>query len=398
MFNNKGYYRKLDLLLGEIEHEKRPHHALARMVDRVVAEFKDELGISSGRLYTRDGGVYLLRHSSQPLANGLEGFSIPVDYPPVREIERRRAVAIHEDFPGYDPDLESRLGVSNFAAFSLADGRYLISFGIAPEIDEESLVFALSTIQHTLGLRLRQAAMEAEISEAEAIQASLLPVFPPRFEGYDIAARTQAAEAAEVGGDIHDFIDLGEDSLGIAVGDASGHGLPAALQARDVVTGLRMGVEKEMKITAVIRRLNRVIHASRLSTRFVSLFYGELERNGNLVYVNAGHCESLILGAGGEVERLQTGGVILGPTADASYQRGFTHLFPGSQLLIFTDGLVERSSDGKEFGEKRVIRLFRDSYKLSAAETVDRILKSAKDFGRSQPWEDDVTLLSVKPV
>ena len=92
-----------------------------------------------------------------------------------------------------------------------------------------------------------------------------------------------------MGGDFYDFHDLGEGTLGIAIGDASGHGLPAALLVRDVVTGLRMGIEKELKVAHVFEKLNRVIHRSRLSSRFVSVFYAELDRDGNLVYVNAGH-------------------------------------------------------------------------------------------------------------
>ena len=65
--------------------------------------------------------------------------------------------------------------------------------------------------------------------------------------------------------------------LGLAIGDASGHGLPAALLVRDVVTGLRMGIEKELKVAYVFAKLNRVIHRSTLSSRFISVFYAELE-------------------------------------------------------------------------------------------------------------------------
>ena len=96
------------------------------------------------------------------------------------------------------------------------------------------------------------------------------------FAGYDLAARSVAAD--EVGGDFYDFEDFGSDMLGVSIGDASGHGLPAALLVRDVVTGLRMGIEKELKVAHVFEKLNRVIHRSRLSSRFVSVFYGELER------------------------------------------------------------------------------------------------------------------------
>lgn len=399
MFKEKEFYRSLDTLLGAIEDEKHPHRTLVRMVDSIVAAFQESLGITSGRLYLREGAEYVCVHATGPTGRDLQGIRIPASYPPLEAILRDRLVTIHEDFPGYDRELESRLQVSSYAAMALDDGRYLVSCGIRNDVDEETLLFALSTIQHNLSLKLRTSTMEAELGEAEAIQLSLLPRYPPRFEGFDIAARTAFAEAADVGGDIHDFIELGGDSLGIAIGDASGHGLPAALQARDVVTGLRMGVEKEMKITAVMARLNKVIHASRLATRFVSLFYAELERNGNLIYVNAGHCEPVLVHeAASEVERLGAGGVILGPTAGAAYQRGFARVGPGSQLLLFTDGVVERSVDGLEFGEARLIQTFRDCYRRSAEETAVRILDEASRFAAGAPWEDDVTVVVVKPV
>jgi len=397
MYNNKAFYRKLDGLLGSIVVERSPHHDLARAVDQIVHAFREDLGTVSGRLYVLNDGHYYLRHSTAPLGEDLKGFSIPTSYPPIQAILSERIVAIHEDFAGYDPALEMRLGVRNFAAFALDGGRYLVSFGLDSQAEEEALLFALGAIQHSLSLRLKQAAMAAEINEAEAIQLSLLPTHPPRFEGFDISARTFAAEAAEVGGDIHDFMDLSPDALGIAVGDASGHGLPAALQARDVVTGLRMGVEKEMKITAVIRRLNQVIHASRLSTRFVSLFYGELERSGTLIYVNAGHCEPMIIGPGQSVERLTVGGTILGPRSDSTYSRGFTHLTPGRQMILFTDGLIERRRGDDEWGEKRLLEAFRACFNLSSAETVERIIAEARAFGGAAPWEDDLTVLVVKP-
>jgi hypothetical protein len=175
MFNNKDYYRKLEAMLEAIEHEKRPHHTLARMVDRIVSEFCDGMRITSGRLYVREGDDYYLRHSTVPLGEGLKGFSIPADYPPLIEIGSRRVVMIDTDFPGYDQEIEGKLGISHYAAFMLASGRYLVTFGLEDGIEEESLLFALGTIQHSLSLQIRQSFLAAEISEAEQIQLSLLP-------------------------------------------------------------------------------------------------------------------------------------------------------------------------------------------------------------------------------
>lgn len=397
MFRGKSYYRKLDEILESIEDFEKPRDLLAWMVDRIIDVFAEDIGITSGRLYVLDDGEdYLLVHCAGITDSSLKGLRLPLDYPPVEAALSSRLVVMNDNFPGLDPEIEGRLQVDTFATFALENGRYIVAFGLNSELEQDHQLFALSTIRHTLSLRLRQLSSEEEIDRAEAIQLSLLPQRPPDFEGFDIAARAEAAEAADVGGDIHDFIDVGGESLGLAVGDASGHGLPAALQARDVVTGLRMGVEREFKITSVIQRLNRVIHSSNLSTRFVSLFYGELERNGNLIYVNAGHCEPILLGADGRVERLDSGGMILGPMPNAVYMRGYIYMEPGDRLLIFSDGLSERARKGEEFSEERLVALFGECGNLTAAETVDRIFQEVRAFDGDSLWEDDVTAMVVK--
>jgi phosphoserine phosphatase RsbU/P len=144
-----------------------------------------------------------------------------------------------------------------------------------------------------LNYRLHAAVMKNNIQQAALIQQSLLPSSPPQITGYEIAAQSFPAEA--VGGDFFDFTVFDNDVFSVAVGDASGHGLPAALMVRDVVTGLRMGVEKEMKMAESLQKLNNVIHRSALSSSFVSLFYGEIESNGNLFSVNAGHAPSFLV-------------------------------------------------------------------------------------------------------
>ncbi len=94
-----------------------------------------------------------------------------------------------------------------------------------------------------------------------------------------------------VGGDFYDYIPITDKILGLAIADVSGHGLPAALQVRDIYMGLRMGMARDFKIVRTVERLNQIIHKSTLTSRFVSMFYGELERNGVLlVQVEDGPC------------------------------------------------------------------------------------------------------------
>jgi sigma-B regulation protein RsbU (phosphoserine phosphatase) len=264
----------------------------------------------------------------------------------------------------------------------------------------EELDFALNTIRASLDARLVDARVRGSFREAAEIQQSLLVEEPPPFPGYDIAARSVAAE--EVGGDFYDFQSFNGDMLGLAIGDASGHGLPAALLVRDVVTGLRMGIEKELKVAHVFEKLNRVIHRSRLSSRFVSVFYGELERDGNFVYVNAGHQPPLLFirdvrpQGPAEIE-LTVGGTVIGPLPEARFQRGFARVRPGEVLLMLTDGILERRDRaGEFFGLDRVRAIVREKQREPAAAILDRLFEGALAWGEGRPWEDDATIVVVK--
>jgi sigma-B regulation protein RsbU (phosphoserine phosphatase) len=242
--------------------------------------------------------------------------------------------------------------------------------------------------------------VRVSLRKAAHIQHSLLVEDPPPFPGYELAARSVAAD--EVGGDFYDFHSFNGDMLGLSIGDASGHGLPAALLVRDVVTGLRMGIEKELKVAHVFEKLNRVIHRSRLSSRFVSVFYGELERDGNLVYVNAGHQPPILFfreqrpGQPCDLE-LTIGGTVIGPLPEAHFRRGFARVHPGEVLLMLTDGILERRDKaGEFFGLDRVRAIVRENQAEPATVILDRLFEAALGWGAGRPWEDDATIVVVK--
>jgi sigma-B regulation protein RsbU (phosphoserine phosphatase) len=235
------------------------------------------------------------------------------------------------------------------------------------------------------------------LRQAQTIQASLLPRRLPDLEGFEFAARTLPAD--EVGGDVYDLQWVEEGVLGIMLADASGHGLPAALQARDVVIGLRMGQAENHKITATVSQLNNVIHRSGLASRFISRFYGELEESGNFAYVNGGHCPPLLLTPAGEVFELKTCGPVLGPVADAVYRRGYLTMRPGEVLLMFTDGITERlqaGSESEEFGREGLIAVVRDAMDRDAQGIAETIVDTVRRFGGAKPFGDDVSVVVLK--
>jgi sigma-B regulation protein RsbU (phosphoserine phosphatase) len=156
-----------------------------------------------------------------------------------------------------------------------------------------------------------------------------------------------------------------------------------------------MGLERELKVTRVIEKLNRVIHRSTLSSRFVSLFYGELEGNGNFIYVNAGHPPPLLL-SGETTTRLETGGTVIGPLAEARFQRGIARVPPGSILVFTSDGILERRGHEGELGEEGLVRIVRGNPNLDAEGLIERLFAEAYEYGARRPWEDDVTAVVVR--
>lgn len=397
---HKSFYRKLEDILRQIDEEEGLESMLTGILSRVAEQVIDEDSpLASGRLYRRDGSDYVIVRSFGAKGKDLVGERVAATYPVFDQLDTN---TVNYFFPGdehYDREVEGRLGVEGFAAFYLGrDRQYVAAFGIDKGADLAEAMLTLNALRYAITHRLKEISLEGQLREARDIQLSLLPREFPEVAGYDIAGESIPAE--QVGGDILDLIEVAPKVLGIAVGDASGHGLPAALQARDVVTGLRMGVEKDLKITAVMRRLNRVIHRSGLTSRFVSLLYAELEHEGNLTWANAGHDPGLLLRADGSVDRLNSTGIVMGPLADVEYSRRMLNVEPGDTLVLYSDGVVERRGQehDDEFGLDRLVAEVRDGVDagLSSREIIERILERIRAFGGGAALADDVTLLVIR--
>jgi sigma-B regulation protein RsbU (phosphoserine phosphatase) len=390
---HKSLFRKVEKALQRIERSSDPSSTIAETASAVIDNFKDELGVNGGRLYERrDGGYELTRVFGGAVA--APGIFVPDAYPPVQQVVDEGVVLMDLTAPGVDPEFERKLGVERFAAIAVGDDQYILSFSVDPVAHGEDLLASLGILRHAVDQKLREERFVSVLNEARQIQMSILPKRSPRRGDLDIAGYTVPAEI--VGGDFFDFIPVTDRIQGIAIADASGHGLPAALQVRDVYTGLRMGVARDFKIVRTVERLNRIIHQSRMTTKFVSLFYGEVEEDGNFIYVNAGHPPPLHFHAKGVTTLKQTG-LVLGPSATATYSRGFLLLDRGDALLLFTDGMIEATdSKGREFGVERLKRAFLALRERPADEIVRALVAKVGGHCRDCPSEDDRTVVVVK--
>lgn len=391
--NYKDLFRKLEKNLAQIGRSEDLEATLAEILKRLVEDFRADLGLLGGRIYVRRGTAYVLQ-KEYPVRRAPRGFRIPVSYRPIRELLEQGFARHDIRDPGVDREIEGALGVKVFAAIAIGErAQHIMAFTLRPGTSSEQVVSTLNTIRHVINLKLRQERLEGRVEEVREIQLSLLPKAPPRFPGFDVWGHSVPAE--EVGGDLYDFIPMSNKTLGIAVADSSGHGLPAALQARDAIIGLRMGVEERLRITATVEKLNSVVSYSALASKFISLFYAEVERNGNLVYVNAGHAPPLLL-RGRTIATLTRGGMVLGPDPEARYERGYATLDPGSVLLAYTDGITEaENARGQDYGEERLRRLLRSHPWQSAREIVEAVFQDVRDFGGDERPVDDQTVVAL---
>jgi sigma-B regulation protein RsbU (phosphoserine phosphatase) len=400
VFDYRSLMRRVEQTIAEIQSGAERGDTVLRLADAVLCRLGDALRISGGRLYRRAGDRYRIVATFPHVVERLIGFEIDASYAVFIEVLESGVVAFRSDDPRIDPDVESALGVEGFAAIEVADEAFVLSFDVAPDTDRETVLYSLGVLRHAINQRLRAERFEAVFDEAREIQASILPKRVPTYGEFDLCGHTQPME--QVGGDFYDYIPLTDKILGVAIADVSGHGLPAALQVRDIYMGLRMGLARDFKIVRTVERLNQIIHKSTLTSRFVSMFYGELELNGVFIYVNAGHPPPFHLAADGRVTFLEEGGAVLGPIGDASYERGFVRLGRGDLVVLYTDGMIEASpglpgdQPPDEYGVERLIEVARRHRTRPSRQIVEAMLADVEGFDRGAPPQDDRTVVVVR--
>jgi sigma-B regulation protein RsbU (phosphoserine phosphatase) len=391
-------FRRIERALETIALSSTALETIHETSHFLADNFADDLGIRGGRIYSQDDGSYELVKTFGEVSKAPLGLRIWRAYPPFELLLDTGAIVMKRDDPRLDQRLEAELGTRDwFAAVSVSGGQYVLSFDVQAEGDQrEELIATLNIIRLAINQKLREERMLTIMEDTRQIQNSILPRHLPDPGDFEIAARSVAAEI--VGGDFYDVIPLDENLHAVVIADATGHGLPAALQVRDVFTGLRMGLSREFKITRTLERLNRIIHHSRLATKFVSLFLAEIHQNGTVLYCNAGHPPALLMRTDGSVDRLRTGGIIIGPTPNASYTIGTDQMEPGDLLLLYTDGIIEAhsASSDEEYGEDRLLHVMRAARLQDPVAVVDRVFTDVAEFSQTTAPEDDQTVLVVK--
>ena len=285
------------------------------------------------------------------------------------------------------------------AARGIARGDFQVRVGLRSrdEIGELGRAFDLMIPAMEERIRMKQA-----LDVAMEVQQNFLPQQMPRISGLDVAAASRYCD--ETGGDFFDFMEFccrEEDTVGIAVGDVSGHGISAALLMSSVRALLRSRVQQPGDVSEIIQDVNRLLAKDTSRTgQFVTLFYAELNhRAQEITWVRAGHDPALLYDpTAGRFEELDGNGQALG--IDGSFM--FTantkrKLSPGQIMVIGTDGVWEAAnSQGEMFGKERLKAILQEHHERSAEQITEAVTAGLEAFcGTARP-QDDITLVVIK--
>lgn len=257
-------------------------------------------------------------------------------------------------------------------------------------------------------LILHRMEVEEGLRSAAQIQNSLLPARSPLIDRYKFAWTFTPCET--VGGDLFNLLPISEDTLAVYILDVSGHGMSSALVTVSVYQSLSDRTSQLVKSqidhppyyrvnspVEVLNALDEEYPFERFE-KFFTMTYLLLDRHsGRLCYANAGHPPPILLRQNGEIERLTSGGTLVGLGGLVPYEQEEIELEAGDRIYLFSDGISEfETHDGEMFGEDRLIEylLTRSGIPLEIA--LDGFMLMLQDFGEGAAPKDDISLLAIE--
>ncbi|MCP4292752.1 MAG: SpoIIE family protein phosphatase [bacterium] len=241
-----------------------------------------------------------------------------------------------------------------------------------------------------------------EMETARGIQNRLLPSEEPALRGFEVAGAS--IPSREVGGDYFDFLIQDTDRIGVAIGDVSGKGMPAALLMSNLQASLHGQVIHPSSVAEVVGLVNDLIVASTDAHMFATFFYGLLDTQaGTFTSTNAGHNPPLLLRADGTLEELKTGGLLLGMLSQQEYKQETVQMNPGDVIVLYTDGITEAVGPAADeddidamFGEEALEEVVRRSSQMPATGIKESILTAVSQHTEGVAQSDDITLVVIR--
>ncbi|HQY20530.1 MAG TPA: PP2C family protein-serine/threonine phosphatase [Ignavibacteria bacterium] len=413
----KKLFRTIENIIKEAPKTENDEQLLTYVLEQIIKN--EEIKIIGGRLWklNSEKNSYFLFEQMGDVDIIEKNYELSIDqYPMFKNVGNYRSVIAKET-----DDYLIDKGIYHYSATGVGERykfkdnageiyflyEYLIALNATTFI-EDDLLNTLNIISMTLSSIIRSKDIEStakeniqELNKAREIQKSILPEHEMKFGNFDMFGLSIPDKI--VGGDFFDYIESEDkERVGIAIGDAASKGISAAAQALYVSGALRMGVEFQIKLTTMVKKINNLVYETFPYERFVTLFYCELinDKKGLCQYVNAGQNPPLFYNSqSGETEMLSATGPVLGPAPYQKYYSDSINFQLNDILVLYTDGIVEATNENFEFyGEdklKEVILKYKD---LNTREICGKIMQDVNTFSSKGIYSDDKTIVAIKRI
>lgn len=243
---------------------------------------------------------------------------------------------------------------------------------------------------------LEKKKLEEQMQMAKDVQASLLPAQSPEIPGYDISGI--CIPTFDIGGDYYDYIPIDDNKIAIVIADVSGDGIPAALIMASFRAILRNQLKSIKNLADLMHFLNQQISDVSRKRDFITTFCGELDFNNHTFnFINCGHNPPILIKSDGKIIMLETGGPSLNIIKDADFRSDVIKIEEGDQIILYTDGVIEIfGKNSKEFGLGRLRELVIENKNKSAAELINCVVNSTREFSGKKLYRDDFTIVVLK--
>lgn len=412
----KKLYRTLENIIKEAPKFENDEQLLTYVLEQIIKN--EEIKIIGGRLWKliKSNRSYSLFEQMGDVDLIEKNYELSVNqYPMFKQVGQYRSVISKET----DEYLIDK-GIYHYSATGVGERikfkddndeifflyEYLIALNA--KFIGDDLLNTLNIISMTLSSIIRSKDIESsaleniqELKKAREIQKSILPEHEMKFGNFEMFGLSIPDKI--VGGDFFDYIESEDkERVGIAVGDAASKGISAAAQALYVSGALRMGVEFQIKITTMVKKINNLVYETFPYERFVTLFYCELikDRKGLCQYVNAGQNPPLFYNSEtGETELLSATGPVLGPAPFQKYYSDSINFKENDILVLYTDGIVEATNEDFQFyGDDRLKEVIKQNKDLSSREICGKIIQDVNKFSSNGKYSDDRTLVTIKRI
>ncbi len=268
------------------------------------------------------------------------------------------------------------------------------------QLKNDELARTLENLKAAQAELLRRERLKRDLEIAAEVHRSILPTSFPDVPGFEFAAL--ARPTREIGGDLYDVLDMGQNQLGIVMADASGKSVQAAIYMTVVRTLFLSETNADSSPTETAHRVHNLLMKVSTAEMFVTAFYAILDyATRQMRYIRGGHDPPIYYHAvTGQISLLVPPGRFLGLLPDLIVEEACLTFEPGDVLVCYSDGVTDAVclDNGEMYGLERLKETIVKHGRHSAQELLDIVVEDVDDFRNGAEQPDDLTLLVTKAV